>query len=113
MGRQRWPEPPARSPVVVGIDAGGSSTRARAVAHGDLLFDGTGGPGNPLTVDERTLSASFAAALAGCPEPDHVAACVAGAANAEPSSRISGLLTRMFPGASVQVHPDYVAAAQA
>lgn len=101
------------SGVVLGIDAGGSSTRVRAVAHGEVVFDGRGGPGNPLMADERTLSVSYATALAGCPEPDFVAACVAGAASAEPRSRISSLLARLFPHAVVRVHPDYVAAVQA
>jgi N-acetylglucosamine kinase-like BadF-type ATPase len=101
------------APVVVGIDAGGSATRARAVANGELVFDGRGGPGNPLSADEQTLSTSYASALAGCPQPDVVAACVAGAANAEPRSRISNFLTMLFPRAAVHVHPDYVAAIQA
>lgn len=112
-GGRRWSGCAARSGVVVGIDAGGSSTRARAVAHGEVIFDGRGGPGNPLMVDERMLSTSYATALAGCPEPDFVAACVAGAASAEPRLRISNLLAKLFPHAVVQVHPDYVAAVQA
>jgi len=101
------------SGLAVGIDAGGSATRARAVVNGELVFDGRGGPGNPLTADERMLAASYTTALAGCPQPDVVAACVAGAANAEPRSRISNLLTMLFPHAAVHVHPDYVAAIQA
>lgn len=113
MGGRGWSGRSARSGVAVGIDAGGSSTRARAVARGKVIFDGRGGPGNPLVVDERLLSVSFATALAGCPEPGFVAACVAGAANAEPRSRISSVLTSLFPNAVVQVHPDYVAAVEA
>ena len=112
MSRRRWPGRLARSGVVVGIDAGGSSTRARAVARGDVVFDGKGGPGNPLMVDGRTLSVSYATAVAGCPQPDFVAACVAGAANAEPRSRVSSLLAKLFPHAAVQVHPDYVGAVE-
>ncbi len=34
--------------VTVGIDAGGSSTRARAVHDGAIMHEGTGGPGNPV-----------------------------------------------------------------
>jgi N-acetylglucosamine kinase-like BadF-type ATPase len=110
MSYARCPGRQARSAVAVGIDAGGSSTRARAVANGSVVFDGSAGPGNPLMTDEPTLSASYATALAGCPEPDFVAACVAGAAASEPRGRISGLLARMFPRAVVHVHPDYAAA---
>lgn len=96
--------------VIVGIDAGGSSTRARAVAHGQLVYQGAGGPGNPLAADEQTLQASYAAALAGCPRPARVAACVSGTASQAPRARIAGLLAGYFPDAVVQVVPDYVAA---
>ena len=99
--------------VVIGIDAGGSATRARAVARGELLHDGKGGPGNPLATDFRTLSASYAAALAGYPDPDYIAACVSGTHNTEQRARISKLLNTIFPNAIVQVHPDYVAAVMA
>jgi glucosamine kinase len=101
----------AMRPVIVGIDAGGSSTRARAMAHGRVVHDGTGGPGNPVGSAEQTLEASYAAALAGCPAPDHVAACVSGAAGPEQRARITRLLAGLLPGAAVQVLPDYVAAA--
>jgi glucosamine kinase len=98
--------------VLVGIDAGGSSTRARAVAagHGQVIYEGAGGPGNPLAADEQTLRASYGAALAGCPSPTHVGACVAGTGSAAQRARIAGLLAGYFPGAMVRVVPDFVAA---
>lgn len=99
--------------VVIGIDAGGSATRARAVARGELLRDGKGGPGNPLATDFRTLSASYVAALAGYPDPDYIAACVSGTENTQQRARISKLLNSIFPNAIVQVRPDYVAAVMA
>jgi len=103
----------AHDAVIIGIDAGGSATRARAVACGELLGDGKGGPGNPLATDSQTLSASYAAALAGYPEPDYVAACVSGTESTQQHIRISELLNTIFPNAIVQVHPDYVAAVTA
>ena len=39
--------------VMVGIDAGGSRTRVRASCHGEVIYEGTGGPGNPLTADRK------------------------------------------------------------
>lgn len=99
--------------MIIGIDAGGSATRARAVVCGELLRDGKGGPGNPLATDSLTLSASYTAALAGYPEPDYIAACVSGTENPRQRIRISELLNSIFPNATVQVHPDYVAAVMA
>jgi hypothetical protein len=60
--------------VVVGIDAGGSSTRVRALLSGATIYEGTGGPGNPLMADQETIRASYHAALAGCPDAARIAA---------------------------------------
>ncbi len=96
--------------VVVGLDAGGSAVRARAVAGGRVVFEGQGGPGNPLSTEPEALASSYLAALAGCPEPSHVAACVSGAGGPRQRARIAGLLADRFPHATAEVVPDYVAA---
>jgi len=103
------PSPAARD-VVVGIDAGGSSTRARATRQGIVLFEGSGGPGNPLTADQETVRASYRMALAGCPAAGRVAACVSGTRGQAQRAQIAGLLAGRFPGADIYVAPDYVAA---
>jgi len=96
--------------VVVGIDAGGSRTRARATRQGAVVYEGSGGPGNPLTADPRTVRASYRTALAGCPAAERVAACVSGTRGQAQREQIAGLLAGRFPGAGIQVAPDYVAA---
>lgn len=96
--------------VVVGIDAGGTATRVRAVRAGRLAWTGAGGPGNPLSADEQTVLASYRAALDGCPAAAHVAACVAGTRSPAQHARIARLLASLLPGAEVRVVPDYVAA---
>jgi N-acetylglucosamine kinase-like BadF-type ATPase len=96
--------------VVVGIDAGGSSTRARAARQGTVVFEGSGGPGNPLTADPETVRASYRIALMGCPAAARVAACVSGTRGQAQRAQIAGLLAGRFPGADIQVVPDYVAA---
>lgn len=103
-------EPAGGDDVVLGIDAGGSRTRVRATRHGVVIYEGAGGPGNPLTADLETVHASYVAALGGCPLPTHVAACVSGAGSESRRAQITDLLTRRFPGADVLVVPDYVAA---
>src|SRR5690349_21595237 len=94
--------------VVVGIDAGGSTTRARATLRGAVVYEGSGGPGNPLTADSDAVRASYRTALAGCPVPARVAACVSGTRGQAQREQIAGLLAGRFPGADIQVVPDYV-----
>ncbi len=74
--------------VVVGIDAGGSSTRVRAVDRGVVVHEGVGGPGNPIAADRPTLRDSYRTALAGCPPASRVVACVSGAGGAEERDQI-------------------------
>jgi N-acetylglucosamine kinase-like BadF-type ATPase len=99
-----------REAVLAGIDAGGSATRARVVARQRVIYEGAGGPGNPLAADGETLRASYAAALAGCPQPAHVAACVSGAGGQAERRLIAGILAGHFPRAAIEVLPDYFAA---
>jgi N-acetylglucosamine kinase-like BadF-type ATPase len=103
----------SRTGVTVGIDAGGSSTRARAVDQGVVVHEGTGGPGNPIAADPSTLRTSYGTALAGCPPAARVVACVSGAGGAIERDQIHKLLAELLPGAQVQVRPDYVAAVAA
>jgi len=96
--------------VVVGIDAGGSSTRARAVRRNVLVHEGAGGPGNPLVAGPEIIHASYRSALDGCPAAARVAACVSGGGGDAQRAQIAALLGGRFPGAVVHVAPDYVAA---
>ncbi|WP_327720004.1 ATPase [Streptomyces sp. NBC_00490] len=62
----------ARHDLVVGLDAGGTRTRAMcaSAADGRLLGEGSGGPGNALTVPEPQLTDHLAEAIAAAvPEP--------------------------------------------
>ncbi|GAA3396908.1 N-acetylglucosamine kinase [Streptomyces roseoviridis] len=56
-----------RAPHVVGIDAGGTRTRARLAdaATGRTVGEGAGGPGNALSVPEAALVRHLAEALRG------------------------------------------------
>ncbi|MFB8755234.1 N-acetylglucosamine kinase [Streptomyces nigra] len=63
---------PAGAPAyVVGVDAGGTRTRAvlAPLAGGAPLGEGRGGPGNALSVSEADLTGHLAAALAGAVPP--------------------------------------------
>lgn len=78
--------------------------------RGTMIYEGTGGPGNPLMADQETIRASYHAALAGCPDAAQIAACVSGAGGAARRAQIAELLSSRFPGAGIRVEPDYVAA---
>lgn len=95
--------------VVVGIDAGGSSTRARAVRSGLVVFDGVGGPGNPGTIPAAQLVRAYSRALESCPTPSRVAACVAGTGSAERRGQVLDMLATLLPSADIVVYPDYFA----
>ncbi len=97
------------SAVVVGIDAGGSSTRARAVSGGAIVCEGVGGPGNPVMAGPEIIRTSYNQALVGCPSPGRVVACVSGTSHEAKRAQVEDLLTARFPGASVRVLPDYFA----
>ncbi|MEV7888506.1 N-acetylglucosamine kinase [Streptomyces sp. NPDC002817] len=63
----------ARHDLVVGLDAGGTRTRAMcaSAADGRLLGEGSGGPGNALTVPEPQLTDHLTEAIAAAvPEPE-------------------------------------------
>jgi N-acetylmuramic acid 6-phosphate etherase len=75
-----------------------------------VVYEGSGGPGNPLTADPHTVRTSYRVALAGCPAAARVAACVSGTGGQAQRDQIAGLLAARFPGADIQVAPDYVAA---
>ncbi|GHH81266.1 hypothetical protein GCM10018793_38190 [Streptomyces sulfonofaciens] len=72
--------------VHVGIDAGGTRTRALAVEGGRVLGRGTGGPGNALSVAAPELA-------------DHLTAALAGALPAGAGRRLRGVVAG-FAGAS-------------
>jgi N-acetylglucosamine kinase-like BadF-type ATPase len=96
--------------IALGIDAGGSETRALAVRAGRVVHEGRGGPGNPAAVEAAALRAHFAAALDGCPEPAAVAVCAAGVVDARTRSAVEAVLREHFPRAPARVLPDYAAA---
>jgi N-acetylglucosamine kinase-like BadF-type ATPase len=95
---------------VIGIDAGGSSTRACALINGMRSEAGVGGPGNALIPDVAILKESFEAALRDLPSAATIVACVAGAGSAAAKERVVGVLRELRPGTNAVVLPDYAAA---
>ena len=97
--------------IFLGVDGGGSKTVARLRdASGDLLGEGSAGPGNArldCAYDEIMNAARLAAAAAGIPEADlgriHAGFGLAGTQQDEDRDRIRN---RVYPFASVVVDTD-------
>lgn len=106
------PEPPDGA-LTVGIDAGGSHVDAVAVNGREVVFRGRGGPGNPMGTDRTVLAKSYRDALAGCPTPERVGACVAGCGAPKGKALVTELLSGLLPGVALVVGPDYLAAIHA
>jgi N-acetylglucosamine kinase-like BadF-type ATPase len=94
--------------MLLGLDIGGSSSRARLRANGRAPIEVEGPGANVATLDARVVDDRLTALLAGLGEM-HPAACCAGAAGAEiPAARerLEALLGRMLPGCRLSVVHD-------
>jgi N-acetylglucosamine kinase-like BadF-type ATPase len=100
-------EQPA-GPLVLGLDIGGSSSRARLSQGGREVAEAVGEGANVTTVDPALVEARLGALIArlGGPQP---AGCCAGAAGSEfPAGKrlLEDLLARLLPGTKVLVVHD-------
>ncbi|HLK13478.1 MAG TPA: BadF/BadG/BcrA/BcrD ATPase family protein [Fimbriimonadaceae bacterium] len=99
------------TPVFVGLDCGGSTSRALAVdMTGAPIFHGQSGAANLATTREPMLRRHLARATEGCPSASAVCGCFAGLMTENDRQRAKALLGELFPGASVRAEPDYAAA---
>jgi glucosamine kinase len=96
------------SSAVLGLDIGGSSSRARLSAEGRVLAEAEGMGANVAEVAPRTVERRLSALLADL-GPMHPAACCAGSAGAEvlpARKRLEKLLMRLLPGTRIAVVHD-------
>lgn len=100
--------------LVLGIDIGGTSTRALVTTvAGDRVAFGSAGAGNPVTVSEAEATASLRAALAAAlseMDPAEIRAVVAGAAGASHAEPIGQTIRAAGIGCPVRVVGDAVTA---
>jgi N-acetylglucosamine kinase-like BadF-type ATPase len=96
----------------LGIDGGGSTSRARLDDGGtEPLLERTAGPANAQTVSPTELRASLDALLRDCPSPTAAAICLAGCGPAsEARPRVERYFRERFPTTTLRFEPDYVAA---
>jgi N-acetylglucosamine kinase-like BadF-type ATPase len=100
----------ADMPLVLGIDAGGTSTEAVLLDDdGDQAWTAVGPAANASTGALDGLREL----LAICPRPDAVCAGIAGLVSEEQKKDAVGLLQGAFPDAVVSAVPDFEAALEA
>jgi N-acetylglucosamine kinase-like BadF-type ATPase len=93
--------------VFVGLDCGGSSTRALIVdAGGAVLHRGRSGPGNWASTPREALRSHILECVQGAPAPEAVAACFAGLLTDDDRRAARALLEEAFPGARTSAHAD-------
>lgn len=97
--------------VFVGLDCGGSSSRALAVdERGEILFQGQSGAANLVSTPENRLRKNLLHATNGCPKATYVCGCFAGLISEDLRAKGEEHLQQLFPEAIVRAEPDYTAA---
>lgn len=103
--------------ILVGIDAGGSSTRVLAeqvdtenLSTSAVIFRGQSGPANVLSTPRGSFTNHLYRATEGCPEPSLVCGCFAGLISSKQESFVKEMLHNIFPNSDIRAFPDYCAA---
>jgi N-acetylglucosamine kinase-like BadF-type ATPase len=97
-------------PRVLGIDCGGSSTRAVVVDGGETVWSGRAGPANLSSCTDERIRQSLEEALAGCPDVDAGCGAFAGLVDQAQKEAILRLITEIIPRARIEAVPDFEAA---
>ncbi len=98
-------------PIFVGLDCGGSTSRALAVdENGEPVFRGQSGPANLLSTPQEVIVRNLRRATEGCPPATAVCGAFAGLVGTVQRELAEGLLHELFPGAIVLGVADYAAA---
>src|SRR5439155_716749 len=107
-GHPNLVKPGAEAPLVLGLDIGGSSSRARLAEGGRTLSEASAPGANVALIDPGVVEERLTSLIEQLGSP-HPATCCAGAAGAEVPAgkrRLEELLARLLPGASVLVVHD-------
>ncbi|MFZ4508894.1 MAG: N-acetylglucosamine kinase [Fimbriimonas sp.] len=98
-------------PVLIGLDCGGSSTRALAMdEEGNVLQRGQSGPANLSSTPEHRLRGNVQYSVRDFPTPDAVAGCFAGLIGEDRRDFALNMVQSLFPTAVIRVEPDFAAA---
>lgn len=98
-------------PIFLGLDCGGSSSRAMALDQsGQVIHQGQAGSANLVSTPERRLRSNLIQATRECPGADFICGCFAGLMTPSDQHRAETYLASIFPSARVHAEPDYAAA---
>lgn len=98
-------------PIFLGLDCGGSSSRAMALdQQGQVIHQGQAGSANLVSTPERRLRSNLLQATRECPEADFVCGCFAGLLTDNDRRRAESYLSALYPQSRVHAEPDYAAA---
>lgn len=94
-------------PVLLGLEAGGTRTTARAAAAtGEILAEQTFGPGNLRLLDDAALLRLFRAVKRALPRPAAVGVGMAGVRTAADQERVQRALAVVWPDTPARVAHD-------
>ncbi|MDQ2986590.1 MAG: hypothetical protein M3R13_07695 [Armatimonadota bacterium] len=96
--------------LVLGIDGGGTSTKAVILDHERLVWEGSGPASNLVTTSPADTAVLLRNLLAGCPQPDDVCGAFAGLVTTHQANSVEETLRELFPAATVRAVPDFEAA---
>jgi glucosamine kinase len=97
--------------IFLGLDCGGSSSRAMALdQQGQIIHQGQAGSANLVSTPERRLRSNLLQATRECPGADFICGCFAGLLTENDRRRAESYLSAIFPRAKVHAEPDYAAA---
>lgn len=97
-------------PLYLGLDCGGSSTRALITdEYSNPVFEGKSGSANLASTPIEVIRDHMTEALRGAPSVSHVAGCFAGLLTNSDRHRATMLLEELIHGATCRAYPDYYA----
>ena len=96
--------------IVLALDCGGSTCRARFVdTAGAILHEGKSGPANWSSTPRQSLLSHLREAVEGGPKPDFALACMAGLLTNRQKAEASDALAEISGAPRAMAVPDYVA----
>ena len=95
--------------LVLGVDAGGTKTRAMVLDGEKVVFEGEGGPGN-LATNRALVLESLKDALKGCPKVEAASGCFAGLLTSDQRRASERDLRDLLKIEKVEARPDFHAA---
>jgi len=94
-------------PTYLGLDCGGTKTRAMVCDEdGVAVFDRSSGPANLASTPRELIEAHLQEALEGAPEVDAACICIAGLLSPEDAAAARSMLNQAVNAGRIEARPD-------